>query len=572
MYRKFKKGCYYIDMKNTIDINLMNIAVAIYNSNNKKLTSNKYFDELFYNIEVIKSFELFILENYPKGNERKYALYYIDNKEYLISFIMSEDNNCIVTLHDSCYLNDTISIMCTSKNREDEFYQMISTIYPDFVVIDKDGYIVEALDNFEEMYGISREDAIGKTIFEMEEKKIFNPSVAIKAIKSGKQETMLQLTGANKYIMCTAIPIKNKDNEITKVVSYTTDQTKYQALEDEYKKLSDVLKTYSDELDYYRSNINSFPTVIGVSNAINNVTTLVNKIAKFDTSVLFTGKTGVGKTMFARLTHAGSARKNGPFIEINCGAIPENLLESELFGYEKGAFTGANKDGKRGLIELANNGTLFLDEIGDLPLHMQVKLLKVIQEKKMIRVGGTESVHVDFRLISATSKDLNAKVETGEFREELFYRINVITIYIPSLSERREDIIPLSMHFLEKCKDKYGLSKTLSNSAINCLTKCSWPGNIRELENTIERLVLISDDYMITEDDIPNNIKSNAQNTSKTIFEQNRSLKEILAEVEKKVITESYMKYKTTTGVAKELGISQPSASVKINQYIKKSN
>ena len=369
-------------MKNTIDINLMNIAVAIYNSNNKKLTSNKYFDELFYNIEVIKSFELFILENYPKGNERKSALYYIDNKEYLISFIMSEDNNCIVTLHDSCYLNDTISIMCTSKNREDEFYQMISTIYPDFVVIDKDGYIVEALDNFEEMYGISREDAIGKTIFEMEEKKIFNPSVAIKAIKSGKQETMLQLTGANKYIMCTAIPIKNKDNEITKVVSYTTDQTKYQALEDEYKKLSDVLKTYSDELDYYRSNINSFPTVIGVSNAINNVTTLVNKIAKFDTSVLFTGKTGVGKTMFARLTHAGSARKNGPFIEINCGAIPENLLESELFGYEKGAFTGANKDGKRGLIELANNGTLFLDEIGDLPLHMQVKLLKVIQEKK----------------------------------------------------------------------------------------------------------------------------------------------------------------------------------------------
>lgn len=203
---------------------------------------------------------------------------------------------------------------------------------------------------------------------------------------------------------------------------------------------------------------------------------------------------------------------------------------------------------------------------------MQVKLLKVIQEKNMIRVGGTESIQVDFRLISATSKDLNAKVKTGEFREELFYRINIITIYIPSLNERREDIVPLSMHFLEKCKDKYGLSKTLSNSAINCLTKYNWPGNIRELENTIERLVLTTSDYMIAVEDIPDYIKLYAQDSSETIYEQNKTLKDILTEIEKKVITESYMKHKTTTGVAKELGISQPSASIKINQYIKKTN
>ncbi len=554
-------------------INYINMAVSIYDSNNIRIASNNCFDSLFNNNDKIKNFELFVFGNLPKNKKPKYALYNIDDKEYLVSFIMSEDNNCIVTLHDSCYLNDTIRKMRTSKNMEDEFYKMISAIYPDFVVIDKDGIIVEALYNFEEIYGISREEAIGKTIYEMEERKIFNPSVAIKAFKSGKQETMLQLTGANKYIMCTAIPIMDNSNEITKVISYTTDQTKYQTLKNECEKLTDMLKTYSDELDYLRSNnLNNFSKVIGVSDKIKNVTSLINKIAKFDTSVLFTGMTGVGKTMFARLTHAESSRKNGPFIEINCGAIPENLLESELFGYEKGAFTGANKEGKRGLIELANKGTLFLDEIGDLPLHMQVKLLKVIQEKNMIRVGGTESIQVDFRLISATSKDLNAKVKTGEFREELFYRINIITIYIPSLNERREDIVPLSMHFLEKCKDKYGLSKTLSNSAINCLTKYNWPGNIRELENTIERLVLTTSDYMITVEDIPDYIKLYAQDSSETIYEQNKTLKDILTEIEKKVITESYMKHKTTTGVAKELGISQPSASIKINQYIKKTN
>ena len=555
-------------MKSYIDINSIHIAAAMYDSSNIKLASNKYFDELFHTESEFKAFEIFLLKKIPlpMDKEIKYLLYELNSKEYFISCISILDSDYIVTVQDTNCLNDTVRKMQVFKKMENDFYKTIGAIHDDFTIIDENGVITMVLDNFEKIYGISCKEAIGKTIYEMEERKIFCPSVAIEAFKSGKTETMLQLTltAKNKYLMCTAIPIKDKDNKIIKVVSYTTNETKYNALKDEYKRLSDTLERYGAELNYFRDSVNNFPNVKGNSSAIRKVISTVNKISKYDTNVLFTGKSGVGKTMFAKLTHSKSTRKSGPFIEINCGAIPENLLESELFGYEKGAFTGASKEGKPGLIELANNGTLFLDEIGDLPLHMQVKLLKVIQEKKLIRVGGTE---VDFRLTSATSKDLDGMVKNGSFREELFYRINVITINIPGLSERKEDIFPLCMYFLDNFNNKYGLSRTLSHTVIDYLTEYTWPGNIRELENTIERLVLTSDEYMISTDNLPINIR---KGITGTIHGENKSLKNILMEVEKKVILESYKKHGTTTGVAKELGISQPSASLKIKQYTHK--
>ncbi|NLK36333.1 MAG: sigma 54-interacting transcriptional regulator [Gracilibacteraceae bacterium] len=559
-------------MKSHIDINSICIAASIYSSSNQKLASNKYFDELFGTETELEAFEHFISINVPNPANigTGYFTYSINNKEYLVSIIeIAKEQNYLITLQDTSLLNNAVKKMRVVRDMENEFYEILGAIHDDFVIIDNKGVIIKVLDNFDKMYGIPGEEAIGKTIFEMEERKIFNPSVAIRVFRSGKAETMLQLTGANKYLMCTAIPIKGPDNEIIKIISYTRDVTKYETLKSEYNKLSETLEKYSAELEHFRSSRNAHPSIIGSSNAIKNIIETVDKVSKFDANILFTGESGVGKTMFAKLTHSQSSRKDGPFIEINCGAIPDNLLESELFGYEKGAFTGANKEGKIGLIELANNGTLFLDEIGDLPLHMQVKLLKVIQEKKLIRVGGTEEITVDFRLISATSKKLNDMVDNGEFREELFYRINVITIHIPSLRERKEDIFSLCMHFLEKCKNRYGLDRTLSNTAIDYLTEYNWPGNIRELENTIERLVLTSDNYMITEDYLPSNIKSQVISTTHI---QNKSLKSILAEVEKKIILDAYKKHGTTTGVAKELGISQPSASLKINQYIKKTD
>ena len=230
------------------------------------------------------------------------------------------------------------------------------------------------------------------------------------------------------------------------------------------------------------------------------------KVCEVDTNVLITGDSGVGKNVIARLIHQHSARAKGPLIEINCGAIPESLIESELFGYEKGAFTGALHSGKTGQIELANDGTLFLDEIGELPLSMQVKLLKVIQERKIVKVGGTRQIPVNFRLISATNKNLQEEIKIGNFREDLYYRLSVIPIHIPPLKERPDDLLPLIMHFLDKANEKYQRDKTFSSSAIDALMNYDWPGNIRELQNLIERLVLTVDDDCIDIDSLPEHI------------------------------------------------------------------
>lgn len=556
-------------MDNIIEIDCLCIPAIRYNLTKKSIVPNKAFSQISKAQGMISKFHSFLQDSISNNSENSsyYLTYYLNNVEFLVNFIkINHSDEYIITLHKTSFMENAIREMTITKNIEREFYDILGVMHDDFVIINRNGVILAVLDNFEAMYGISSEEAVGKTIYEMEERKIFNPSVAIRVFKSKKAETLLQLTGAKKYLMCTAIPIKDENNNIVKVISYTRDVTKYESLKDEYNKLSNTLEIYSAELAELRQNKIVFPSVMGSSPAVSKIIKTVDRIANFDANVLFTGESGVGKTMFAKLMHSQSNRKSGPFMEINCGAIPDSLLESELFGYEKGAFTGANKEGKLGLIELANTGTLFLDEIGDLPLHMQVKLLKVIQEKSLIRIGGSEQIKIDFRLIAATNKDLGKMVREGSFREDLFYRLNVITINIPSLRERKEDVFPLCMHFLDKYNDEYGLNRTLSNTVIDYLTEYAWPGNIRELENTIERMVLTSDDYMISEENLPYQIKSNV--ISPTI-DYKQSLKEILESVEKKIILDSFKKHNSTVGVAKELGISQPSASLKLKKYLK---
>lgn len=556
-------------MDTLIEIHALKSPALIFFSNNQSIHTNTPFEDLFHDAYSKDKFRVFI-NNTIHNNDISFAHYAIaslNDTEYFITFIkMDPPSQYLVTLEQTKYLSKTLEDMQVVRNIENEFYNILGAMHDDFVIMDKNGVIIKVLPNFEAMYGISSDEAIGKTIYEMEERKIFNPSVAIRVLKSKKAETMLQLTGANKYLMCTAIPVKDEHNQIEKIISYTRDVTKYQTLKEEYNKLEDTLEIYSAELEQLRSNrSDKFPSIIRNSSRIQSVVSTVHKISQFDATVLFLGESGVGKTMFAKLMHTESDRSSGPFMQINCGAIPESLLESELFGYEQGAFSGASREGKPGLIELANNGTLFLDEIGDLPLHMQVKLLKAIQEKRITRIGSSIEKNIDFRLISATNKDLDKMVKEGTFREDLFYRLNVVTIHIPSLKERKEDIIPLCKHFVEKFNKKYNLNRTLSNIVLDYFLEYDWPGNIRELENVIERLILTSDDYMITEDRLPSAIKSQMLHSP---IISDKPLKEILEAVESKVIQDAYNKHQTSIGVAKELGISQPSASIKINKYV----
>jgi len=281
---------------------------------------------------------------------------------------------------------------------------------------------------------------------------------------------------------------------------------------------------------------------------------LVQKVARVDSTVLLLGESGVGNEVIAKLIHRASNRAQGPLIKVNCAAIPQHLLESELFGYEKGAFTGADSRGKPGLFEQAEGGTIFLDEIGDMPLDLQAKLLRVLQELEITRVGGRKSVKVNVRVLSATHQSLEAMVERGTFRQDLYYRLNIIPIKIPPLRERKDDIMPLACFFLNKMNEKYGLDKRFHPDVFPFMEQYAWPGNIREMENLIERLSITVDQREIKISDFPFTLpKIDESNTKKT------TLKELLEHVERNMIEQNLAEHKTTRKTAKVLGISQSS-------------
>lgn len=444
---------------------------------------------------------------------------------------------------------------------------ILESIYDEVLITDEHGVVLKVSKDFESSYGLAENMFIGRNVKELEDEGYFKPSVALIVLEHGKKITMSQKNNKGRDIIVTGIPVKDEKERIKLVITFSRDVTDYINLRNEYKLLEDKMTLYKEELERLRSENTEIEGIIAESVKMKKVIRDVNRIAAYDASVLLTGKSGVGKSMIAKAIHNKSNRKNAPFIEINCGAIPENLLESEFFGYEKGAFTGANEKGKVGLIEVAQNGTLFLDEISEIPLNLQVKLLKTIQDKTITRVGGTSEIQVDFRLITATNKNLEEMVEKGLFREDLFYRLNVIPINIPSLKERKDDIIPLIFYFTEKFNNKYDMDKSFSMEAMHLLERQEWHGNIRELENLVERVLLTTDKTIIDIDTLSVVTKGNAEDER---FGKNEylTLEEAMESLERKMVTESYEKCKSTVGVARLLGISQPTAFRKIKKYV----
>jgi len=323
-------------------------------------------------------------------------------------------------------------------------------------------------------------------------------------------------------------------------------------LKKELEETKSKTQSYFSELTELRNRLLKADQVIARSSTMRNIMEKLLKISTADVNVYLHGESGVGKEVVAKLIHKMSHRKDGPFIQINCGAIPENLLESELFGYEKGAFTGANSLGKPGILETAQKGTILLDEIGDLSLTLQVKLLKAIQNREFYRVGGINPVKMDVRVICATNKDLDEMVKRGLFREDLFYRINVIPIFIPPLRDRREDILPLTYHFLHKFNQKYGHDRTLSLEVCKALEQYEWPGNVRELENIIERLVIMSEERQIRSFNLPDYFLDYQKDKSLT---EMKPLKEAVAQLEIKLISEAVKKYGSVRKAAEKLGV-----------------
>ncbi len=421
-------------------------------------------------------------------------------------------------------------------------------------VLDGEQRILYVNQACERHYGLKPTDVIGKYNVDLFEKGYWKPSIVPEVYKRKKPCYMKQQTYIGAELMTCAIPLLNDEGEIELVVITSTESQTYRMLK--AKETNDESKTTQEDGETDR--------IVTNSGKINRILTFCKKVAPTDSTILIQGESGTGKGVLAHFIHRISKRKSGPFLTINCAAIPEELLESELFGYSKGAFTGASKTGKPGLIEAADGGTVFLDEIGEMPLALQAKLLQVIQDKQFIPIGGSEMKKVDIRIIAATNQDLIKMVNDKRFREDLFYRLNVIDIHLPPLRERKEDIIPLTYNFLNKFNKKYHENKVISEECLNILIHYSWPGNVRQLENLIERLVVISDS-VIQVADLPDIITDNVGQVTQLALPT--SLDKAIDETKRILIRKSYQTYKSSRKVAQDLDISQTKASKLIREY-----
>ncbi len=378
---------------------------------------------------------------------------------------------------------------------------ILHAIHESVVVVDLESTIIYVNPAYLRSLGVSEDKVLGRKL------KDFEPTSRIlDVLSSGKPivDDPSRITSLGIDIMANITPVFDGKNLIGAVAVFrdiseiVTLKEKLQQTTAEMLKTKELTSRYYSELQELRTRLMDIDDLVCESPEMRRVMEVVLRIGRVDSTVLVTGESGVGKEVVTKLLHKVSKRKDGPFVVINCGAVPDNLLESELFGYEKGSFTGANREGKLGLVELANKGTLFLDEIGELPLGLQVKLLRVLQDKQFFRLGGGKPIEVDVRFIAATNRDLKKMVTRKIFREDLFYRLNVVPIHIPPLRERKPDIVPLAGFFLEKYNKKYGMNKKLLPEVLRWLENYNWPGNVRELENVVERLVVSSINDPIT--------------------------------------------------------------------------
>lgn len=390
--------------------------------------------------------------------------------------------------------------------------QMLESSYDGIWITDGQGRVLFANSANATLLGVTQAELIGKTTEQLLSEKVLSDSVILEAIEKREQiskELFNCIT--NLKVLATATPIFDREGNIRYVFNNVRDITKLTKLQNQVRDKDEIINRQHQQMETLRIKL-GMGSIIANSKEFYEVVELAQRVARFDgATTLILGESGTGKEIISELIVSNSPRADKPYLQINCGAIPESLMESELFGYEKGAFTGADSKGRKGLFEAANGGTVFLDEIGDLPLHMQVKLLRVLQQKKVTRVGGMDSIDLDVRVIAATNKDLEQMVRDGRFREDLYYRLNVVSIAVPPLRERKEDILPLTNHFLHVVNQKYQTSKYVVSDTIDAFENYDWPGNVRELENLLENLVITVPGDMIKREYLPRKFQKSGE-------------------------------------------------------------
>lgn len=445
---------------------------------------------------------------------------------------------------------------------------ILDNSFDEIYVLDHTGKIVYVNNVSTLHYGVLPGELIGKNYKYLHDNHYCDPPVFPVVIKEKKTVVMDQRTSTGRKLTVTATPVFDENGNIEYIVMNSRDISGILSLKRKLVSSLEKQEKYKNAMLHHQEE----DRFISQSRAMRECYAIGSRVSRVDSGVLILGESGVGKSFLARHIHNQSDRKEEAFITLNCATIPGELLESELFGYKKGAFSGADSKGKSGLAMVANKGTLFLDEIGELPYEMQAKILRLVQEHCFIPLGGTKEVHVDIKIIAATNRDLKTLVEQGAFRSDLYYRLNVIKIEIPALKERKEDILPLIRHFLAKFNRKYKTQKMFSPDADALLQQYSWPGNVREIENVVERLVIITDGDRIERKDLPPEIAEAVQPEKNEASIGELPLHIPTKSEEKNRIIEKYIELRSTYKVAKELHVSQSKVARIVKKYREEEN
>lgn len=453
------------------------------------------------------------------------------------------------------------------KKVNNQLNAIINSSFDGLWICDHEGKVVRINKASEKINDIKAEQIVGKRMETLIRKGMIDRSVTLEVLNNRTGVTIIQNLKNGKQILVTGNPVFDDQGEIYLVVVNERDITSLNKLRNELEESRALASRYRTELSLLKNQKSLLSEAVIRSETMHKVLNRCMKVAQVDSTVLLQGETGVGKGFFAKLIHRASPRSKLPFIRVDCGAIPETLIESELFGYEKGAFTGARTEGKPGLFELAEGGTLFLDEIGDLPLTLQVKLLRFLEQNSIMRVGGISIRKVDARVIAATHRNLEEMVKNGGFRKDLLFRLNVVPIHIPPLRERAEDIPPLIDFFLKKFNQRDSTEKKILPRAIDCLCQYPFSGNIRELSNLVERVVVLTQDQNIHMEDLPSHVSHPDPSADVWPGSDDSNLPNAVARMEKEMIIRALRTCGTQRKAARILGIDQSTLARKAKRY-----
>ncbi len=438
-------------------------------------------------------------------------------------------------------------------------------------VCDGEGVVIAVNRASERLNGINARDVIGRSVDDLLDSKVFDQSVTRLVLDCGSRQTVMQHIGkTGKSLLSTGTPVTDDSGAVFLVVVNERDMTELNMLRRQIEQSREITEKYKEKLADLSLLELQRNEIIAESNKMRQILQMALKLSRIDASnILILGESGTGKGLLAKMIHKNSTRRKNPFVEINCAALPENLLEAELFGYEKGAFTGASDKGKIGLFELSQGGTLFLDEIGDMPMALQAKLLKYLDDHEIRRIGGTRAIKVECSTIAATNQDLGDMVKQRKFREDLYYRLNSFILRIPPLRERPEDVSGLVRFYLNKYNRKYKCAKRIHSDMIHILERHAFPGNVRELKNIIENAVVMSDpngiDQFIQAGLGAGKSLSNGAVDSESLHDLR--LTDHLRAVERKVLLQARRRCRSTREMAAVLGISQPTVVRKLNAH-----